>query len=51
MFELRAEMLDSYDDSGNEIVETFRIIPRSSAGLRESLQSAEGSKDATDAKR
>ena len=47
MFELRADMLESYDDSGNEIVETFRIIPRSSAGLRESLKTAEDSKNAS----
>ena len=28
MFEIRADMLDNYDDSGREIVETFRIVPR-----------------------
>ena len=38
MFELRADLLDKYDDSGNEIVESFRIVPRSTQGLREALQ-------------
>lgn len=28
MFEIRADILERYDDSGREIVETFRIVPR-----------------------
>ncbi|MGI6401487.1 MAG: hypothetical protein ACOX0A_05175 [Thermoguttaceae bacterium] len=38
MFELRADLLDKYDDSGNDIVESFVLVPRSTAGLRETLQ-------------
>ena len=38
MFEIRADFLDRYDDSGNEIVESFRLLPRSTTGLQESLE-------------
>lgn len=38
MFELRADLMEQYDDSGNEIVESFRLAPRSTVGLRESLE-------------
>ncbi len=41
MFEIRAEFLDRYDDSGNEIVESFRLIPRSATGLQESLEAVD----------
>ena len=48
MFELRADLIDKYDDSGNEIVESFRLVPRSTSGLRETLENAESAKsDAT----
>lgn len=40
MFEIRADLLDRYDDSGNEIVESFRLVPRSSAGLQATLEKA-----------
>lgn len=45
MFELRADLLEQYDDSGNEIVESFRLVPRSVAGLREALENADTSTD------
>lgn len=38
MFEIRADMLEQYDDSGNDIVESFRLSPRQGAGLKESLE-------------
>ena len=41
MFELRADLLDQYDDSGNEIVESFRLAPRSVYGMRETLEAAD----------
>ena len=41
MFELRADLLDQYDDSGNEIVESFRLAPRSVFGMRETLEKAD----------
>lgn len=40
MFELRADFLDKYDDSGNEIVESFRLRDRNAAGVREDLENA-----------
>lgn len=46
MFELRADLLEKYDDSGNDIVETFRLVPRSTTGLREALQAPKDAKDA-----
>ena len=50
MFELRADLLEKYDDSGNDIVETFRLVPRSTTGLREALQAPKDAKDAKDSK-
>ncbi|MBR4752230.1 MAG: hypothetical protein IK077_10765 [Thermoguttaceae bacterium] len=38
MFEIRADFLDRYDDSGNEIVESFRLLPRSTTGLQETIE-------------
>ncbi len=38
MFEIRADLLDQYDDSGNEIVETFKIAPKNDLGLKASLE-------------
>ena len=50
MFELRADLLDKYDDSGNDIVESFRLVPRSTAGLREALQTPQDGKGANESK-
>ena len=47
MFELRADLMDKYDDSGNEIVESFRLVPRSTSGLRETLESENAAKTET----
>ena len=42
MFELRADLLEQYDDSGNEIVESFKLVPRSNEGVGQELQRAAG---------
>ncbi len=38
MFEIRADFLDRYDDSGTAIVESFKLIPKSSSGLQATLE-------------
>ena len=41
MFEIRADLLDRYDDSGNEIVESFRFAPRTGARKTDGKSSSE----------
>lgn len=41
MFEIRAEFLDRYDDSGNEIVESFRFVPKTVKAISTSEKKSE----------